>query len=76
MESQEQLVPSINYIPLELNKEPIDYVEKLGFLGTPFTFGRDQLPLFLRTLYTNVGNAAKGDADDEDSSVQILEPHS
>ena len=76
VESHEQLVPSINYIPLELNKEPLDFVEKLGFLGAPFTFGRDQLPLFLRTLHTNMGDATKGDGEDEDSSIQILEPHS
>lgn len=75
METEDQLIPSVNYIPLELNKESPDYVEKLGFLGAPFTFGRDQLPLFLRTLYTNIGDATRDDGDDEDSSVQILEPH-
>jgi len=75
LESPDQLVPSVNYIPLELDKEPPDYVEKLGFLGAPFTFGRDQLPLFLRTMYANIGDAARDDGDG-DSSVQILEPQS
>lgn len=75
MRSEAQLVPSVNYIPLDLDKEPSDYVQKLGFLGAPFTFGRDQLPLFLRTLYTNMGDAAKDDGDDGDS-VQIVDPPS
>lgn len=74
MESKEQLIPSVNYIPLELDKEPPDYVEKLGFLGTPFTFGREQLPLFLRTLYTSIRDATREDGDG-DSSVQILEQY-
>jgi len=76
VESREQLIPSVHYVPQELDKEPPDYVEKLGFLGAPFTFGREQLPLFLRTMYTNVGEAIKDNEDDGDSSVQILEPHS
>lgn len=71
VESKEQLIPSVNYIPLELDKEPPDYVEKLGFLGTPFTFGREQLPLFLRTLYTSIRDATREDGDG-DSSVQII----
>lgn len=41
--SQDQLIPSIQYMPLELDKEPLEYVEKLDFLSGPFTFAREQV---------------------------------
>ena len=72
-ESADQLVPSANYVPLELDKEPPDFVERLGFLGSPFTFGREQLPLFLRTIYNNIGDATRAESDDGDSSIQIID---
>lgn len=71
MVSKDQLVPTVNYIPLELDKEPTDFVDKLGFLNTPFTFARDQLPLFLRTVFSNMGEAISEDSDNE-GSVQII----
>lgn len=73
--SIDQLTSSVHYIPLDLDKEAPDYVEKLGFLGGPFTFSRDQLPLFLRTVYTNMGEATKEDEEDDggDDEVQIME---
>ncbi|RDB20981.1 hypothetical protein Hypma_011820 [Hypsizygus marmoreus] len=70
--SKTQLIPSIHYIPLELDKEPPDFVARLDFLGAPFTFGLDQLPLFLRTMHTNMGNALEDDESDGDS-VQLVE---
>jgi len=57
-------VPTVNYIPHDLEKEPPDFVEKLEFLGAPFTFGRDQLSLFLKTMHTNMGEAIMGDDEE------------
>lgn len=75
----EESVKSIHFIPLELDKEPEEYVDGLGFLGSPFTFPRDQLPLFLRTVYANMGDATRGKKDgdsDNDDSVQFVEQRS
>jgi hypothetical protein len=77
-DESDEHVKSVHYIPLELDKEPMDYVENLSFLGSPFTFPRDQLPLFLRTVYTNMGDATKGKVDevedsDNNDSVQFVE---
>ena len=54
-------MPTVNYVPHGLEKEPPDFVEKLEFLGAPFTFARDQLSLFLKTMHTNMGEAIMGD---------------
>jgi hypothetical protein len=54
-------VQSINYIPQDLDKEDPDFVEGLGFLGSPFTFGRNQLALFFRTMHTTIGEALGND---------------
>ncbi|KAF9469281.1 hypothetical protein BDZ94DRAFT_1151884, partial [Collybia nuda] len=75
----EESVKSIHYVPLELDKEPEEYVTDLGFLGLPFTFPRDQLPLFLRTIYNNMGDATREkteDDSDNDDSVQFVERRS
>lgn len=57
--NDQQLVPTVNYIPLDLEKESQEFVGKLEFLGAPFIFGRDQLPLFLRTIRTNMEEAIR-----------------
>ncbi|KAG5645055.1 hypothetical protein DXG03_007145 [Asterophora parasitica] len=64
--SKDQLIPTVHFTPLELDKEPPDFVEKLDFLKTPFSFGRDQLPLFLRTAYQRMNEALTGDDDEEE----------
>lgn len=40
-------------------------MEKLKFLGDSFTFGPDQLALFLKTMYETLGGAIKEDDEDE-----------
>ncbi|KAG7092696.1 hypothetical protein E1B28_009027 [Marasmius oreades] len=55
------------FVPQSLEKETPDFIQKLGFLGTSFSFPRSQLPLFLRTIYTTIGDAL---ADDD---VEVLE---
>lgn len=63
------LVESVQYIPQFLDKEDEEFVKSLGFLSTAFTFERDQLSLFIKTLYDNLsGDNDKDDQDDDDSS--------
>ncbi|KAL1743475.1 hypothetical protein HDZ31DRAFT_83403 [Schizophyllum fasciatum] len=50
--ARDQLVQSVQYTPVNLEKEKPDFVERLEFLNGVFTFQRDQLPLFLSTLQT------------------------
>ncbi|KAF5380867.1 hypothetical protein D9615_004147 [Tricholomella constricta] len=64
--SKEQLVPTVHFTPLELDKEPPEFVEKLDFLKAAFSFGRNQLPLFLRTTYQRMSEAVLEDEDEED----------
>ncbi|KAF8637405.1 hypothetical protein AX17_002900 [Amanita inopinata Kibby_2008] len=65
---------SIHYIPQNLDKEPQDFVDKLGFLNQPFKFSRRQLSLFLRTMYDNLKDALSGDGDsDQGDEVEVLE---
>lgn len=56
--SMDQLVESIKYTPLELDKESDEFVEKLKFLGDAFIFGQEQLALFLKTMYDTLGGGA------------------
>ncbi|KAF8965292.1 hypothetical protein BDZ97DRAFT_1918430 [Flammula alnicola] len=63
VERQDQLVESVHYIPKELDKESPEFVESLGFLSDTFTFERDQLSLFLRTLHDNIS----GEGNDDNS---------
>lgn len=66
--SPDQLLQSIKYTPLELDKESDEFVERLRFLGESFTFGRDQLALFLKTMYDTLGGAAQDD-EEQDSEA-------
>lgn len=71
--SKADLVPSLQYTPLHLEKEAEDFVESLGFLNKPFFFEREQLALFLRTLHENVSGEGKGDEEDgEDIEANVL----
>jgi hypothetical protein len=69
--SADQLVESVHYIPRELDKESPEFVASLGFLSDTFTFERDQLSLFLRTLYEFIsgeGNDSNSKGGQEDAS--------
>ncbi|TFK42357.1 hypothetical protein BDQ12DRAFT_676076, partial [Crucibulum laeve] len=63
--SKEELIDTVHYVPVELDKETPEFVEKLGFLSGPFTFERDQLSVFLKTLRDNIDNM---DAEEEEGS--------
>jgi len=62
--SPDQLVRSIKYTPLQLDKESEEFIEKLRFLGEAFTFGSDQLALFLKTMYDTLGGAVQEDEEE------------
>lgn len=70
--SKDQLLPMVYFTPQNLDMEPMEYVEKLDFLKEPFSFGRHQLPLFLRTLYQRMSDALK-QSDGDDDSVQEVD---
>lgn len=64
--SPDQLVKSIKYTPMELDKESDEFVENLKFLGEAFTFGSDQLALFLKTMYDTLGGVVQDDENEMD----------
>ncbi|KAJ3506150.1 hypothetical protein NLJ89_g7022 [Agrocybe chaxingu] len=71
--SKDQLVESVHYTPHELEKETEEFREALKFLKDTFTFERDQLSLFLRTLHDYMsGEGGDGDGDEEDD-VEVIE---
>ncbi|KJA27049.1 hypothetical protein HYPSUDRAFT_212722 [Hypholoma sublateritium FD-334 SS-4] len=77
VERIEQLVDSVHYTPKDLDKETAEFVESLGFLNDAFTFERNQLSLFLRTLYDNISGEendtnSKGDIEESEGSVVLL----
>jgi len=77
--NKNQLVDSVHYAPLNLENESDEFIDSLGFLSKPFTFERDQLSLFARTLHDFMSE--KGDGDNthteesrsDSGSVQLLE---
>jgi len=70
---QDDLVESVHYTPLSLEKESDDFVEGLGFLKGNFTFERDQLALFMRTLHDTVSGEGKPEEGESDDDVQVIE---
>ncbi|KDR73573.1 hypothetical protein GALMADRAFT_228017 [Galerina marginata CBS 339.88] len=73
---EKQLAQAVHYIPHELEHESPEFVQSLGFLGDNFTFERDQLSLFARTLHDYISGEGGEKADQtasDDDSVQIVE---
>lgn len=74
--NQNQLVKSMRFTPLNLDKETPDFVEKLGYLTTSFVFERDQLPLFLRSVEAKLAEALGEkpvEADEEEEEEEADE---
>ncbi|KAG6889815.1 hypothetical protein C0995_014292 [Termitomyces sp. Mi166 len=69
-----QLMPMVHFMPQNLDREPEEFVDKLDFLKEPFSFGRQQLPLFLRTLYQRMHDALHEDDGDDDSVQEVKAP--
>ncbi|KAG7448039.1 uncharacterized protein BT62DRAFT_1003814 [Guyanagaster necrorhizus] len=71
---------AVLYSPLELDKEPEDFVQQLDFLSGPFTFPRRQLPVFIRTINNTIGKTMQEEGEEEgegeaaeDDDVQMVE---
>lgn len=64
---------TLHYIPLSLDKEKPEVVDKLDFLKAPFTFERSQLAVFLRTLRDTLTEAISPQDDDQEESRTAIE---
>ncbi|KIJ26441.1 hypothetical protein M422DRAFT_272489, partial [Sphaerobolus stellatus SS14] len=59
------------YTPLGLEKESEEFVEQLDFLAGPFTFSRDQMPVFLDTVRKRLGPEEEpADGAEEDTPME------
>ncbi|KAJ3933448.1 MAG: hypothetical protein NXY57DRAFT_1066609 [Lentinula lateritia] len=75
VKSKNNLHEMMYYEPLELDKEFEEFIERLQHMGTAFSFTRDQLALFLRTLYSTVDEALYAGlaVPEEEVNVEIIE---
>ncbi|KAJ3866238.1 hypothetical protein EV359DRAFT_62514 [Lentinula novae-zelandiae] len=75
VKSKNQLHEMMYYEPLELDKESEEFIERLQHMGTAFSFTRDQLALFLRTLYNTLDEALHAglEVPEEEVDVEIIE---
>jgi len=51
------------YTPLDLDKEPAQFIEKLGFMGSAFAFERHQIQVFFEQLKESVAAAVGVEVD-------------
>ncbi|KAF8809100.1 hypothetical protein BYT27DRAFT_7232467 [Phlegmacium glaucopus] len=75
VESERQLVETVQYVPQNLDKESAAFRESLEFLNTTFTFERSQLSLFIRTLRDRMSGDGESDDSRSEDDVQIVEVH-
>lgn len=71
--SKEDLQEMMYYEPLELEKATDEFINDLGHMGSAFSFTRDQMALFLRTLYNTFDEVLNKGQGDEDDEVQMIE---
>jgi len=72
--SKNDLQESLQYTPLDLEKETEEFVKSLEFLNNPFSFEREQLALFLRTLHDVVsGDRTSNDSDGLEDGIQVID---
>ncbi|KIY73257.1 hypothetical protein CYLTODRAFT_485693 [Cylindrobasidium torrendii FP15055 ss-10] len=71
-----ELVPSVNYSPREMDKLPPSFVDRLQLIKEPFSFRKEQLQLFLKTMNEQVKLAMASDDEDDagedDDDVRIV----
>ncbi|EKM82482.1 hypothetical protein AGABI1DRAFT_52654, partial [Agaricus bisporus var. burnettii JB137-S8] len=65
-DSDGKITDWVQYTPTSLETLPPAFVEKLTFLNTAFQFERNQMALFLRSLYTALEDVVKDSNDDGD----------
>ena len=65
------------YSPNELQKEQPEFVAALDFLNAPFSFRKEQLQIFLKTLSEQITKAINAGADDgeEEEGEEEVEIH-
>jgi hypothetical protein len=62
------------YTPQITEHESSEFIERLEFLARPFTFERQQLPMFFNTLQKNTSPPEQGSQDpDQDGEMEMEE---
>jgi hypothetical protein len=62
------------YTPQITEHGSAEFIERLDFLARPFTFQRQQLPMFFSTLQKNTSPPEQGTQDpDEDGEMEMEE---
>jgi len=57
-------VDSVQYQPMDLDKETEDFRNSLEFLGDTFVFEKTQLSLFMRTMHETISGTKDDDSSD------------
>jgi len=57
-------VDSVQYQPMDLDKETEEFRSSLEFLGDTFVFEKTQLSLFMRTMHDTISGTKEDDASD------------
>ncbi|KAH8106864.1 hypothetical protein BXZ70DRAFT_1003766 [Cristinia sonorae] len=71
---QKQLIPKMQYQPLDLDKERPEYIERLQFFNEPFVFHHGQLHVFLKSLVDRFPATENTPSqEDEDEEVEEVE---
>ena len=68
-----QLIPKMQYIPLDLDKERPEYVERLEFFKEPFIFQYGQLNVFHKSLVDRFPSPQNGSQEEEDDDIEEVE---
>ncbi|CAK5277341.1 unnamed protein product, partial [Mycena citricolor] len=63
----------VDYVPVDLDKEPIEFVDALDFLNSPFTFPRRQLPVFYTRLSQAMKTACEENDEEDDDEMDLEE---
>ncbi|KAH9950253.1 hypothetical protein B0H21DRAFT_724014 [Amylocystis lapponica] len=71
--SKDQLVSQIKYEPLNLDKEPPEFVKNLDFFKDPFMFSTDQMTVFLKTLTDRLGSMQSSEDEAEEDEIVVLD---
>lgn len=66
-----ELVPAVMYSPIELQKETPEFVAALDFLNAPFSFRKEQLQIFLKTLSEQITKAINGEDEEEEAEEEV-----
>lgn len=69
--SKDQLIEQCKFIPIELDKETdTAFLERLDFLRNPFTFAKDQIDVFAKTLQDRLADPVQTEESMlEDTSI-------